>query len=76
MVDVVVVLDAVVVVVVLEVTVVVVVVELVAVVVVVVELVAVVVVLQYDPQSNGQLSVTESIMPHHCIRDVHSGGSF
>jgi len=65
-VDVVVVLDAVVVVVVLEVTVV----------VVVVELVAVVVVLQYDPQSNGQLSVTESIMPHHCIRDVHSGGSF
>lgn len=66
MVDVVVVLDAVVVVVVLEVTVV----------VVVVELVAVVVVLQYDPQSNGQLSVTESIMPHHCIRDVHSGGSF
>lgn len=66
MVDVVVVLDAVVVLVVLEVTVV----------VVVVELVAVVVVLQYDPQSNGQLSVTESIMPHHCIRDVHSGGSF
>jgi len=65
-VDVVVVLDAVVVLVVLEVTVV----------VVVVELVAVVVVLQYDPQSNGQLSVTESIMPHHCIRDVHSGGSF